>query len=132
SCSVGGVRRRFILVCVAIGAISMAGIRVAARSSPWELAWMFNEETVLKVHHWTDRLFSFTTTRSPTFRFESGQFSMLGLPANGGKPLLRAYSIASANYEDHLEFFSIKVPDGPLTSRLQHLREGDKVLISRK
>ncbi len=93
---------------------------------------MFNEETVLKVHHWTDRLFSFTTTRSPTFRFESGQFSMLGLPANGGKPLLRAYSIASANYEDHLEFFSIKVPDGPLTSRLQHLREGDKVLISRK
>jgi ferredoxin--NADP+ reductase len=93
---------------------------------------MFNEETVLKVHHWTDRLFSFTTTRSPTFRFESGHFTMLGLRINGGKPLLRAYSIASANYEDHLEFFSIKVPDGPLTSRLQHLREGDKVLISRK
>lgn len=93
---------------------------------------MFNEETVLKVHHWTDRLFSFTTTRSPTFRFESGQFSMLGLPANGGKPLLRAYSIASANHEENLEFFSIKVPDGPLTSRLQHLKPGDQVLISRK
>jgi ferredoxin--NADP+ reductase len=93
---------------------------------------MFNEETVLKVHHWTDRLFSFTTTRNPTFRFENGHFTMLGLRLEGGKPLLRAYSIASANYEDHLEFFSIKVPDGPLTSRLQHLREGDKVLISRK
>jgi len=93
---------------------------------------MFNEETVLKVHHWTDRLFSFITTRDPSFRFENGHFTMLGLPVAEGKPLLRAYSIASANYEEHLEFFSIKVPDGPLTSRLQHLREGDKVLISRK
>ncbi|MFA7503605.1 MAG: ferredoxin--NADP reductase [Burkholderiaceae bacterium] len=93
---------------------------------------MFNEETVLKVHHWTDRLFSFTTTRNPSFRFANGHFTMLGLPSDGGKPLLRAYSIASANYEEHLEFFSIKVPDGPLTSRLQHLREGDKVLIGRK
>src|SRR5690606_5765892 len=93
---------------------------------------MFNEETVLKVHHWTDRLFSFITTRDPSFRFENGHFTMLGLPVAEGKPLLRAYSIASANYEEHLEFFSIKVPDGPLTSRLQHLREGDTVLISRK
>lgn len=92
---------------------------------------MFNEETVLKVHHWTDRLFSFTTTRDPSFRFENGHFTMLGIKVDG-KPLLRAYSIASPNYEEHLEFFSIKVPDGPLTSRLQHLREGDSVLISRK
>jgi ferredoxin--NADP+ reductase len=92
---------------------------------------MFNEETVLSVRHWTDTLFSFTTTRDQAFRFSNGHFTMLGLPVNG-KPLLRAYSIASPNYEDHLEFFSIKVPDGPLTSRLQHLREGDKVLVGRK
>jgi ferredoxin/flavodoxin---NADP+ reductase len=92
---------------------------------------MFNEETVLSVRHWTPTLFSFTTTRDQAFRFSNGHFTMLGLPVNG-KPLLRAYSIASANYEEHLEFFSIKVPDGPLTSRLQHLKEGDKVLIGRK
>src|SRR5690606_24455435 len=93
---------------------------------------MFNEETVLKVHHWTDRLFSFTTTRSPTFRFESGHFTMLGLRINGGRPLLRAYSITSANYEDHLEFFSIKVQDGPLTSRLQGIQPGDEILVNSK
>jgi ferredoxin/flavodoxin---NADP+ reductase len=92
---------------------------------------MFNEETVLSVHHWTDSLFSFTTTRDQAFRFSNGHFTMLGLPVNG-KPLLRAYSIASANHEEHLEFFSIKVPDGPLTSRLQFLKEGDKVLVGRK
>lgn len=92
---------------------------------------MFNEETVLTVHHWTEHLFSFTTTRTPSFRFENGHFTMLGLMVNG-KPLLRAYSIASPNYEEHLEFFSIKVPGGPLTSRLQHLQPGDKVLLSRK
>jgi ferredoxin--NADP+ reductase len=88
-------------------------------------------ETVLTVGHWTDRLFSFTCTRAPTLRFESGQFVMIGLMVEG-KPLLRAYSMASAHYEDHLEFLSIKVSDGPLTSRLQHLRPGDKVLIGRK
>ncbi len=88
-------------------------------------------ETVLTVHHWTDRLFSFTCTRAASLRFENGQFVMLGLMLNG-KPLLRAYSMASANYEDHLEFLSIKVPDGPLTAHLQHLKPGDKVLIGRK
>lgn len=94
---------------------------------------MFNEETVLKVHHWTDRLFSFITTRTPSFRFESGQFTMIGLPAPAGtKPLLRAYSIVSATYEEHLEFFSIKVQDGPLTSRLQHMKVGDTILVTRK
>jgi ferredoxin--NADP+ reductase len=88
-------------------------------------------ERVLKVHHWNDSLFSFTTTRDRGLRFENGHFVMLGLEVEG-KPLLRAYSIASANHEEHLEFFSIKVPDGPLTSRLQHLKDGDAVLVSRK
>jgi ferredoxin--NADP+ reductase len=88
-------------------------------------------ERVTQVHHWNDNLFSFRTTRDPAFRFESGQFVMLGLPADG-RPLLRAYSIASASWEDHLEFFSIKVPNGPLTSRLQHLAVNDEVFVSRK
>ena len=88
-------------------------------------------ETVMSVHHWTDDLFSFTTTRSPSFRFLNGQFTMIGLEVNG-RPLLRAYSMASANHEEHLEFFSIKVQDGPLTSRLQHLQVGDKVLVNSK
>lgn len=91
----------------------------------------FNEERVLSVHHWTDRLFSFKTTRDPSFRFKSGQFTMIGIPVDG-RPLLRAYSVASGFYEDELEFFSIKVQDGPLTSRLQHLKEGDTILVSRK
>jgi ferredoxin--NADP+ reductase len=91
----------------------------------------FNQEIVLSVRHWTDELFSFHATRSPSFRFENGQFTMIGLEV-GGKPLLRAYSMASANYEDSLEFFSIKVPDGPLTSRLQHIKPGDRILVSRK
>ena len=88
-------------------------------------------EHVIDVRHWNDNLFSFRTTRDPGFRFDSGQFVMMGLPADG-RPLLRAYSIASANWEEHLEFFSIKVPDGPLTSRLQHLQPGDPVIVSRK
>jgi len=88
-------------------------------------------ERVLKVHHWTDTQFTFTTTRDSALRFENGQFVMVGLHVDS-RPLLRAYSIASANHEEHLEFLSIKVPDGPLTSRLQHIREGDEVLISRK
>ncbi len=91
----------------------------------------FLEETVLSVHHWTDRLFSFTTTRDPTLRFSNGHFTMIGLRVNG-KPLLRAYSIVSANYEEHLEFLSIKVQDGPLTSRLQHIKVGDKIVVGRK
>src|SRR5512147_405246 len=91
----------------------------------------FNEETVLTVHHWTNRLFTFTTTRDPALRFSNGHFTMIGLVVNG-KPLLRAYSIVSANYEDQLEFLSIKVPHGPLTSRLQHIRPGDKVIVGRK
>ena len=92
----------------------------------------FNEERVLSVHHWTDRLFSFTTTRDPSLRFSNGHFTMIGLRKEDGKPLLRAYSIASANYEEHLEFLSIKVPDGPLTSRLQHIKVGDPIIVGRK
>ena len=91
----------------------------------------FNEERVLSVHHWTDRLFSFTTTRDSSLRFSNGHFTMIGLRVEG-KPLLRAYSIVSANYEEHLEFLSIKVPDGPLTSRLQHIQPGDSIIVGRK
>ena len=91
----------------------------------------FNEETVTSVHHWTDNLFSFTCTRDPGLRFLNGQFTMIGLWVDG-KPLLRAYSMASANYEEELQFFSIKVQNGPLTSRLQHLKVGDKILVGRK
>ncbi|MBT9549607.1 MAG: ferredoxin--NADP reductase [Hydrogenophaga sp.] len=91
----------------------------------------FIEERVLTVHHWTDRLFSFTTTRDQALRFSNGHFTMIGLRVND-KPLLRAYSIASPNYADHLEFLSIKVQDGPLTSRLQHIQVGDKVIVGRK
>jgi ferredoxin--NADP+ reductase len=91
----------------------------------------FNEERVLSVHHWTDKLFSFTTTRDSSLRFSNGHFTMIGLRIDG-KPLLRAYSIVSANYEEHLEFLSIKVQDGPLTSRLQHIQPGDTIIVGRK
>nr|WP_320167151.1 ferredoxin--NADP reductase [uncultured Methylophaga sp.] len=91
----------------------------------------FASERVLSVHHWDDNLFSFKTTRDPGLRFENGQFVMIGLEVDN-KPLLRAYSIASPNYDENLEFFSIKVPNGPLTSRLQHLKVGDEILVSRK
>lgn len=90
-----------------------------------------NRETVTSVHHWNDTLFSFTTTRDPGFRFKNGHFTMIGLELEG-KPLMRAYSIASANYDEEMEFFSIKVQDGPLTQHLQNLQVGDEVLVSRK
>jgi ferredoxin--NADP+ reductase len=88
-------------------------------------------ERVTEVHHWTDTLFSFKTTRNPGFRFKSGYFTMIGLEQEG-RPLLRAYSLASAHYEEELEFFSIKVADGPLTSRLQNIRIGDELLVNSK
>jgi len=88
-------------------------------------------ETVTAVHHWNDTLFSFKTTRDAGFRFKNGHFVMIGLELEG-KPLMRAYSIVSANYEDELEFFSIKVENGPLTSKLEHLTVGDEVLIGSK
>jgi len=92
---------------------------------------IYNEATVLSVRHWTERLFSFTTTRDAGFRFTTGQFVMLGLMVDG-RPLMRAYSIASSAYDPQLEFFSIKVPDGALTSRLQHVEPGDTVLLGGK
>ena len=88
-------------------------------------------EEVTDVHHWTDRLFSFKTTRNQGFRFKSGHFTMIGLEREG-KPLMRAYSMASANHEAELEFFSIKVPDGPLTSKLQNIQVGDELLVNSK
>jgi ferredoxin--NADP+ reductase len=91
----------------------------------------FNEERVLSVHHWTDRLFTFTTTRDKALRFSNGHFTMIGLRVND-KPLLRAYSIVSPNHEEHLEFLSIKVAEGPLTSRLQHIQVGDTIIVGRK
>ena len=90
------------------------------------------EETVLSVHHYTDRLFKFRITRPASFRFRSGEFVMIGLPQENGKPLLRAYSVASPAWDETLEFYSIKVPDGPLTSRLQKIQPGDKILLARK
>ena len=96
----------------------------------------FGTETVLDVRHWTNDYFSFTTTRDDGFRFDNGQFVMIGLqgqlPDGTPKPLMRAYSIASANWEEQLEFFSIKVPNGPLTSRLQHIQPGDSILVGKK
>ncbi|MFZ9264838.1 MAG: ferredoxin--NADP reductase [Polynucleobacter sp.] len=91
----------------------------------------FNQEEVLSVHHWNDTLFSFTTTRNKGLRFRNGHFLMIGLEVNG-KPLSRAYSVASPNYEEHLEFLSIKVENGPLTSRLQNIQVGDSILVSEK
>lgn len=91
----------------------------------------FFTETVTWVQHWTDELFSFRTTRDPSLRFQSGQFVMVGLEVDG-KPLVRAYSIASPAWHEELEFYSIKVADGPLTSRLQKIKVGDQVLIGRK
>ena len=90
-----------------------------------------SQERVLSVHHWNDSLFSFKTTRNAGLRFRNGHFVMIGLEVEG-RPLLRAFSFASANYDDHLEFYSIKVPDGPLTSRLQHIRPGDPILVGQQ
>ena len=88
-------------------------------------------ETVIDVHHWSDKLFTIKTTRDPSLRFRNGEFAMIGIEVDG-KPLMRAYSMASSHYEDHLEFYSIKVQDGALTSRLQHIQVGDKLLVSKK
>ncbi|MEI6097587.1 MAG: ferredoxin--NADP reductase [Alphaproteobacteria bacterium] len=89
-------------------------------------------QTVTAVTHWTDRLFSFRVTRPKSLRFRSGEFVMIGLMGDNGKPLLRAYSIASPAWDDELEFYSIKVPNGPLTSRLQHVKPGDQIILRPK
>ena len=102
-------------------------------SPPPAKASPLHELKVLWVKHWTDQLFSFAVERPEDFRFRSGEFVMIGLPGeDGGKPVLRAYSVASPNWAEELEFFSIKVPDGPLTSRLQKIVAGDTVLMGKK
>ena len=105
---------------------STAPAKPAAKPGPW------TTETVLSVKHYTDRLFHFRITRPASFRFRSGEFVMIGLPTEAGKPLLRAYSVASPFWDEALDFYSIKVPDGPLTSRLQHIQAGDEVILGRK
>jgi ferredoxin--NADP+ reductase len=104
----------------------------AAPSNVPPVRTMPDAQTVLMVRHWTDRLFSFRVTRPQSLRFRSGEFVMIGLLDDAGKPLLRAYSIASPNWDDELEFYSIKVPDGPLTSRLQHIQPGDQIILRPK
>ncbi len=89
-------------------------------------------QTVTQVEHWTDRLFSFRCTRPASLRFRSGEFVMIGLLGDNGRPLLRAYSIASPSWDDELEFYSIKVQDGPLTSKLQHIQPGDEIILRPK
>ncbi len=105
---------------------------VAAEPKPRPNPNAPTSEEVLSVHHYTDRLFKFRVTRPAAFRFRSGEFVMIGLPKEDGKPLLRAYSVASPAWDEELEFFSIKVPDGPLTSRLQKIQPGDHVLLGKK
>jgi ferredoxin--NADP+ reductase len=99
---------------------------ISAKPGPYTI------ETVLEVKHYTDRLFYFRITRPDAFRFRSGEFVMIGLPKEDGKPLLRAYSVASPFWDEALDFYSIKVADGPLTSRLQHIQPGDQVLLGKK
>ena len=103
----------------------------ALQEAPAQANSPHHSETVLWVKHWTDRLFSFAITRPATFRFRSGEFVMIGLPGEK-KPILRAYSIASPSFAEELEFLSIKVADGPLTSRLQHIKAGDQILLGKK
>lgn len=100
-------------------------VRAAVKALP-------DAQTVTSVTHWTDRLFSFRVTRPKSLRFRSGEFVMIGLLKDDGKPLLRAYSIASPSWDEELEFYSIKVQDGPLTSRLQHIKPGDEIILRPK
>jgi len=105
---------------------------IAVAAAPLEPTASLTVERVLTVKHWDEHLFSFTITRPASFRFRSGEFVMIGLMGENGKPLLRAYSVASPAYAEELEFLSIKVPDGPLTSRLQKIKEGDEIYLGRK
>jgi len=89
-------------------------------------------QTVTSVKHWNDKLFSFRVTRPESLRFRSGEFTMIGLPDDTSKPLKRAYSIASPSWDDELEFYSIKVQDGPLTSKLQNIQIGDQIIVQQK
>ena len=112
-------------------AVRRVTLYCAPRIGEGRMSSKYQHETVTSVHHWNETLFSFTTTRDPGFRYKNGFFTMIGLEVEE-RPLVRAYSMVSANYEEELEFFSIKVPDGALTSRLQHLQVGDKILVGAK
>lgn len=90
------------------------------------------KEKVTEVKHWSDKTFTFKTTRNPGFRFNNGEFTMMGLQNEDGKKIMRAYSMASPNYEDHIEWLSIKIDDGPLTSKLQNIKVGDTVVMNKK
>ncbi len=105
---------------------------VAATPAPAKKPALPDAQKVTSVQHWTDRLFSFRVTRPASLRFRSGEFVMIGLLGDNGKPLLRAYSIASPSWDDEMEFYSIKVQDGPLTSRLQHIEPGDEIILRPK
>ncbi|OYX42758.1 MAG: ferredoxin--NADP(+) reductase [Rhodobacterales bacterium 32-67-9] len=107
-------------------------MNVAPKPAAAPAQTMPDAQTVLSVRHWDDRLFSVRVTRPASFRFRSGEFVMIGLPGENGKPILRAYSIASPFWDEELEFYSIKVPDGPLTSRLQKIEVGDQVIVKTK
>ena len=105
---------------------------LAPMTAPAAKPHLPDAQTVTQVTHWTDRLFSFRVTRPQSLRFRSGEFVMIGLLGDNGKPLLRAYSIASPAWDEELEFYSIKVPDGPLTSKLQHIKVGDEIILRPK
>ncbi|MCB1333147.1 MAG: ferredoxin--NADP reductase [Roseivivax sp.] len=110
----------------------MRPVTEAAKTAKPKTLVMPDAQTVTAVKHWTDRLFSFRVTRPASLRFRSGEFVMIGLLQDNGKPLLRAYSIASPSWDEELEFYSIKVQDGPLTSRLQHIQPGDQIILRPK
>jgi len=109
-----------------------ATVMTEAAAKPAAKPHLPDAQIVTQVTHWTDRLFSFRVTRPRTLRFRSGEFVMIGLLGDNGKPLLRAYSIASPAWDEELEFYSIKVPDGPLTSKLQHIQVGDEIILRPK
>lgn len=128
----GGAKRSFrVRISDAMG-IRTSGSEGVMEVKPQAIPSSVNVVTVVDVHHWTDRLFSFRVTRPDSFRFRSGEFVMIGLMKDDGKPLLRAYSVASPAWDHELDFFSIKVPDGPLTGRLQKIKVGDDILMGKK
>ena len=110
----------------------MTELRPVTDAAAVKVPTLPDAQTVTEVRHWTDRLFSFRVTRPQSLRFRSGEFVMIGLLGDNGKPLLRAYSIASPAWDNELEFYSIKVQDGPLTSKLQHIQPGDQIILRPK
>ncbi len=112
--------------------IGQSDVTDATSTLPKATPTMPDAQRVTFVKHWTDRLFSFRVTRPASLRFRSGEFVMIGLMGDNGKPLLRAYSIASPSWDEELEFYSIKVQDGPLTSKLQHIQVSDEIILRPK